>query len=119
MLIPGGSAPVVDQVIVPTPLVCVNCSLNALPAVPMVLAGFVTVMVWQVMTSGYVGPLAAHPLPSVKVMTMLNGPDCVGVPERTPVIALSVTPLGSMLAVLKEPTPSPPVCVNCSLYGEP
>src|SRR5437763_1726436 len=53
---PPGSAPLSDQVTVPMPPDCVKVWLKATPAVPLALAGFVTVMALQAMTSVYVGP---------------------------------------------------------------
>jgi hypothetical protein len=47
---PAGSVPLARvKTGVPMAPVCVNVSLNALPAVPLPLAGLVTVMVWQTM----------------------------------------------------------------------
>jgi hypothetical protein len=47
---PAGSVPLAsDQVMVPMPSVWVKVSLNGLLATPMLLDGFVTVMVWQAM----------------------------------------------------------------------
>ena len=49
IVMPAGNVPITDHAIVPTPPVCVNCSLNAAPAVPDAFTGFVTVIVGQVM----------------------------------------------------------------------
>src|SRR5437763_14472991 len=55
---PAGSEPLASEnVVVPMPPLCVNVSLNAEPATPLFPAGFVTVMVWQVMVRLYVGPV--------------------------------------------------------------
>ena len=72
--------------------------LKAALTVPVFVAGLVTVMVWQPMTSVYVAPLPVQPLASVAVTTIGNEPLCVGVPERTPAVD-SVRPVGSVLAV--------------------
>src|SRR5947209_20011045 len=82
----------------------VNCSLNSELTVPVEFAGFVTVMVWQPMTSVYVAPLPEQPFASVAVTTIGNDPVCVGVPERTPPVE-SVRPVGSVEAVVKVTVP--------------
>ena len=46
-----GSVLAVVNVAVPMAPLCVNCSLNGALTVPVVFTGFVTVMVWQPMTS--------------------------------------------------------------------
>ncbi|MDP9193281.1 MAG: hypothetical protein M3P06_16405, partial [Acidobacteriota bacterium] len=49
---PAGSVPVANvNVALPIAPVCVKVSLNALEAVPFPLAGLLTVMTWQAMTS--------------------------------------------------------------------
>jgi hypothetical protein len=49
---PAGSEPLLsEKVAPPMALVCVKVWLNGVPAMPVVVAGFVTVMVWQPMTS--------------------------------------------------------------------
>ena len=48
---PVGSVPTSDHVIVPTPPLCVNCWLNAVPAVPVVTPGLVTLIVGQLIVS--------------------------------------------------------------------
>ena len=53
-------------------------------------------MVWQAMTSVYVGPVPVQPLPSVTLTVIGNVPVCVGVPESSPA-AESVRPVGSVL----------------------
>ena len=47
---PAGSVLAVVKVVAPNPPVCVKVWLKAVPATPLVVAGFVTVMVWQLMT---------------------------------------------------------------------
>ena len=47
---PLGSVDAVVNVAVPIAPLCVNCSLNGELTVPVVLFGFVTVIVWQPMT---------------------------------------------------------------------
>ena len=51
IVMPAGSEPVTDHVMAPLPPVCVNCSLNAEPAVPRLFAGFVTERTLQAMFS--------------------------------------------------------------------
>ena len=93
---PAGSVPLSSvNVAVPMAPVCVNVSLNGEPAVPLAFAGFVTVMVWQAMTSVYVAPVPVQPLLSVTVTVIGNVPVCVGVPDSTPFVA-SVRPVGSV-----------------------
>src|SRR5437870_10662781 len=54
---PAGSEPLPSvNVAVPCAPLCENVWLNAASTVPVVVAGFVTVMVWQLMTRLYVGP---------------------------------------------------------------
>ena len=49
------------------------------------MTGFVTVIVWQLMTSVYVAPVPVQPFASVTVTTIGKVPGLtVGVPERTP-----------------------------------
>ena len=62
---PAGSVLAVVNVAPPMAPVCVNVWLNAVPAVPVVVAGLVTVMVWQPMVSVYVAPMPEQPLASV------------------------------------------------------
>src|SRR5207248_1565854 len=113
-VMPLGSAPLSLQVAVPRMPVAVNVSLKAVPDCTLAWAGLVTVMVLQAMTSEYVGPLAAQPLPSVTVTTMGNVPLWVGVPASSPLVE-RVMPFGSVLAVVNVAPPSAPVCENCSL----
>ena len=83
-VIPAGRAPLSDQVIVPMPPDCVKVWLKTAFTVPLVVAGFVTEIVWQPMTRVYVELVPVHPLLSVTVTTIGNEPACVGVPDRTP-----------------------------------
>ncbi len=104
-------------VCVPTP-VCVKVWLNAALYVPVVTAGFVTVIVWQATTRLYVAPVPVQPFESVTVATIGKVPFCPGVPERTPAVD-RVSPLGSVDAVVKAagvcvPTPD---CVKVWLNG--
>src|SRR5258708_372246 len=46
---------------------CMKVWLKPESTVPVVVAGFVTVMVWQAMTSVYVAPVPVQPLKSVAV----------------------------------------------------
>src|SRR5258707_14401440 len=64
---PVGSAPLSEKVTVPCPPACVNCSVKATPAVPVLFAGLVTVITGQVMVSVYAVVLLSpvQPLPSV------------------------------------------------------
>src|SRR4051794_32119852 len=103
-VMPLGSAPVTDHTMVPTPPACVNCSLKATPAVPVVFAGLVTVMVGQVIVSVYAAFVPVQPLSSVTVTLIGNEPPCVGVPERVP-FAASVRPVGRVDAVVKTAVP--------------
>src|SRR5258708_31428543 len=118
MVMPLGSAPVSLQTIVPLPPVCVNCWSNATPAVPVDTPGLVTVMTLQAMTRVYVAPVPVQPLPSVTVTTMGNEPDCVGVPARRPAVE-SVSPVGSVEAVVNVAPPIAPVCEKAWLNCEP
>src|ERR1700756_3074762 len=83
----------------------VKTSVNGALTVPVVLAGLVTVMVWQPMTRLYVAPEPLQPLPSVAVTTIGKVPVWVGVPESTPPEE-SVRPAGSVLAVVKVTVPT-------------
>ena len=58
-------------------------------------------------------------LASVAVMVMGKLPVCVGVPERTPVLVLSVTPVGSVPVTDQVMVPMPLVCVNVCEYAVP
>ncbi len=48
---PVGSVPVSANVVVPTPPVCVNVCVYAVPAAPEEIVVGLTVIVWQLMTS--------------------------------------------------------------------
>ena len=90
-VMPVGSVLDVENVTVPLPPDCVNVWLKAVPAVPVVVDGFVTVIVGQVVTRLYdVAP--TQPAASVAVTTTGKVPGSVGVPERTP--AANVMPGG-------------------------
>src|SRR3954468_1675350 len=108
---PAGSVLAVVKVNVPTVLPAVKAWLKAAFTVPVVVAGLVTVMVWQPMVSVYVDPEPLQPLASVAVPTIGNEPVCVGVPERTPPED-SVSPAGSVLAVVKVTVPMVLPAVN-------
>src|SRR5258708_40042088 len=56
-VMPLGSAPVSLQAAVPRIPVAVNVWLKATPAVPVLVAGLVTVTGWQAMNSVYVAPV--------------------------------------------------------------
>src|SRR5436189_145949 len=57
------------------------------------------------------------PVPSVAVTVMVNVPDCIGVPLRTPLL-LSARPVGRAPTSLKlYPVPAPPDAANVKLYG--
>src|SRR5512141_861786 len=111
---PVGSAPDSENVVVPTPPVCVNWTLNGVPAGSDVVAGFVTVMVWQLIVSVYVAPVPVQPLLSVTVTTIGKLPITVGVPESVPFVA-NVRPAGSVLAVVNAAVPCAPLCVKVRL----
>src|ERR1043166_6095838 len=113
-VMPLGSAPLSLQVIVPIPPDCVNVWLNATPAVPLFTPGLVTEMTGQVMVSVYDGFVPVQPLPSVTVTTIGNEPPCIGVPVRTPAV-VSVTPVGSVDAVVNVAPPTAPLCVKVKL----
>lgn len=60
---PNGNVPLLRlNVVVPMPPVCVNCWLKAVPAVPVVVVGLVTVIVWHVLVKEKL-TAAAAPLP--------------------------------------------------------
>src|SRR5437763_1814900 len=98
---PVGSVPLlmlkVAGVCVPTPL-CVKVKLAATRAALKtddVVAGFVTVMVWQAMTSVYVALIPVQPLASVTLTVIGKLPGTNGVPETTPALE-SKRPFGSV-----------------------
>src|SRR5207248_388886 len=115
---PAGSVEAVENVVAPNPPVCVKVWLNAAFAVPVVVAGLVTVMVGQPMVRVYVAPVPLQPLPSVALTLIGKLPIWVGVPQRVP-LADSVRPVGSVLAVVKVVAPTAPVCVKIWLNGAP
>ena len=90
---------------------CVNCSLNGELTVPVVFAGLVTVMVWQLIVSVY-GEVPKQPFVSVALTVIGKTPLTVGVPERTPVAELSVMPVGSAPVSLHVAVPRIPVAVK-------
>ena len=87
-------------------------------AVPVVVAGFVTVIVWHVMVRVYVALTPVQPLPSVTLTVIGNEPVCVGVPERTPPVEREAG--GQRAAVEREVlAPMAPVCVKVWLNAAP
>src|SRR5258707_6799509 len=77
---PAGSVPLARvNVAVPMAPLCVNVAVNGVPAVPVLVDGFVTVMVWHVIVRLYVGPDPVQPFASVTVTTIGKLPVCVGV----------------------------------------
>ena len=64
-MIPFGNALTVLNVVVPMPPVCVNVWLNATFIWPVVTAGLVTDIAWQLITRLYDAPIPVQPLPSV------------------------------------------------------
>jgi hypothetical protein len=116
---PAGSVLDVVKVTVPMPPLWVNTWLNGAPTVPVVVAGFVTMMFWQLMTRVYVGPVPVQPLESVAVTVIEKVPGCAGVPASVP-FAASESPVGSVpLASENVVVPMPPLCVNVWLNGVP
>src|SRR5437660_10644049 len=95
---PVGSALAVVKVTAPMAFEAVKLWLKAALTVPLLVAGLLTVMTWQLITRLYVAPLAEQPLPSTTCTTMGKVPVCVGVPESVPLVA-SVSPAGNVLAV--------------------
>src|SRR5258708_40194080 len=72
---PAGSVPLaIAKLANPTAPVCVNVWLKPEATVPGGGAGFVTVMVWQTMTSVSVAPAPVPRFPSVTMPTMDGGP---------------------------------------------
>ena len=79
---------------------------------PVVVAGLVTVMTWQPMTSVYVVPSPVQPFESVARTVIGKDPVCVGVPDRVPLLA-RVSPVGSVpVKRAKVVVPMPPLCVK-------
>ena len=94
------------------PPLWVKVCVNGADTVPVVVAGLVTVMVWQVMVRLYVGPVPVQPFASVTFTVIGNEPVWVGVPDRTPA-ADSVRPAGNVpLARLNEVAPMAFDCVK-------
>src|SRR5258708_684522 len=90
---PVGSVPLASKnVVVPMPPLCVNIWLNGVPTVPVVTAGFVTVMVWQPIIKVKLSD-PVQPLESVATTAIVDVPLCVGVPDSVP-SAASVLPFG-------------------------
>src|SRR2546430_6057019 len=82
---PLGSVPLnTVKLTVPCPPDCVKVWLNAVPAVPVVVPGLVTVMTRQLMGRGDVAPMPKQPFASVALTVIGEEPVCVGVPERPP-----------------------------------
>src|SRR5260221_711225 len=115
----GGEPAASEKAAVPIAPLCVKVWLNGEPATPVVTAGFVTVMVWQVMVSVYVAPVPVQPFESVALTVMAKVPVWVGVPDSVP-FAASVRPAGSVpLASENVVAPMPPPCVKVWLKGAP
>src|SRR4029079_7712897 len=79
---PVGSAPDSLNVTVPTPPYCVNVTVMGDPAGQLVVPGFVTVMVWQLMVRLYCAPTPWQPFASVAVTVIGNEPGTVAGPAR-------------------------------------
>src|ERR1051325_6883246 len=97
----------------------VNVALKLASTVPVFVAGFVTVTVWQPMFSVYCDPLPWQPFWSVAVTVMLKLPTSCVVPESVPLLVLNEKPFGSAPDSLKVPVPCPPDCVSCGLKATP
>src|SRR4029077_6134255 len=93
--------------------------LNAAAATPLLVPGFVTLMVWQVMTSVYVELTPVQALPSVTLTVIGKLPFCVGVPESVPFVASDMRVGRVPLLRVKVAPPTAPVCVKVWLKGEP
>ena len=104
---PVGSVLAVDQVAVPRMPLTVKVWSKDVPSVPVVVPGFVTVIVWQAITSVYVARVPVQPFASVALTTIGNEPVWLVVPERTPALE-SVRPVGSVLDVENVTEPLPP-----------
>src|SRR3954451_19451155 len=71
------------------------------------------------MVSVYVAPVPLQPFESVALTVIGKLPVCVGVPDRTPLLA-SVRPVGNVpLASEDVVVPMPPLCVNVWLNAAP
>src|SRR3954453_7683407 len=109
---PAGSVEAVEKLTAPIVLPAVKAWLNAAAAVPVLVAGLVTVMVWQAMVSVYAGPMPVQPWPSVTLTVIGKLPVCVGVPDRTPAVE-SVRPAGSTpLLMVNVAPPTAPLWVK-------
>src|SRR4051812_21613780 len=109
---PAGSVEAVENVTAPIVLPAVKTWLKAAAAMPVLVAGLVTVMVWQAMVSVYAGPIPVQPWPSVTLTVIGKLPVCVGVPERTPAVE-SVRPAGSApLLIVNVAPPMAPLWVK-------
>src|SRR5205823_6321976 len=117
---PAGSVDAVEKLTAPMVLPAVKVWLNAAAAVPLFVAGFVTVMIWQPIASVYVGLTPVQPRPSVTLTVIGNVPLPVGVPESTPVAELSVRPGGKVPVLIANATGAlPPLSVKVWLNGVP
>ena len=110
---PAGNEPVFNvKVAPPTAPVCVKVWLKATPAVPVVVTGLVTVMVWQLITNVYVEPVPIQPCPLVTFMVIGKLPVCVGVPLNTPADD-NIKPVGNVpVLMVNVAPPVAPVCVK-------
>src|SRR4051794_1630356 len=116
---PVGSVPLKSaNVVVPTPPLWLKVWLKATFTVPVVVAGFVTVMTGQVRHNVYVGPVPVQPFESVTVTTIGKQPFCVGVPCNVPSES-RIKPVGSVEAVVKVAVPMAPLCVKLNEIGVP
>src|SRR5256885_2317105 len=84
-VMPAGNAPVSLHVIVPMPPDCVNAWLKAMPTVPVLVTGAVTVIVWQLTLSVKLA-LVVVPQLSVACTVMTWLPD-------GPAFVIATTPL--------------------------
>src|SRR5438067_2595413 len=75
---PAGSVLAVENVVAPMVLLAVKFWPKALLTVPVVVAGLLNVMVWQVTVRLYVHPVSLHPLASVDLTVIGNVPVWVG-----------------------------------------
>src|SRR5258708_26454555 len=84
---PVGGVPLASMnVVVPMPPLCVNIWLNGVPTVPVVTAGFVTVMVWQPIIKVKLSD-PVQPLESVATTVIGNVPLCACAPHSVPAAA--------------------------------
>ncbi len=90
---PAGNAPTTEYAYGAVPPETVSApELNATPTVPAVVAGQVTERAALMV----IGQVLVATLPWLSVALRVNVPAAVGVPVRTPVVALSVSPAGSV-----------------------